>query len=483
MAVTSTLAVTAFQARNAAREERRQAEGLVAFMLGDLKDKLEPIGRLDALDGVGSRVLAYYSRQDKSELTDASLTQRSKALSLMGQIADARGDSRTSLKLYREAMAGTAEAMRRRPTDPEPIFDHAQNVFYVGSISHDDGDFRTAENSFREYQRLARQMIALQPDSMKYRMEQQYAEFNLGVVLSDERRFAEAVSQFEEALSTMQAISSADPSNKSYQQNIAESLTWLADAERAVGKYDRAIAHRQRNVAVYNQLLRATGDVQYRQHIVPALRSLGDLYEERGQHAAAETQYRASVANADALVTVEPNNTVWTDYGIRGYLDLARVLIATGRHDEARLQASTASRMLDALLRRPSPKLDWRKDAINRDLTLAKLALVSGSRDEAFELAQRAVNGAHAIHTVDKIADSFRVARALLLQGDVQRERGDLASARAAWTVALAAVPNRVTELPDEMAVHAGILDRLGRGAEAQPLKSKLNSIGYRTDL
>ena len=32
-------------------------------MLGDLKDKLEPIGKLDALDGVGSRVLAYYRRQ------------------------------------------------------------------------------------------------------------------------------------------------------------------------------------------------------------------------------------------------------------------------------------------------------------------------------------------------------------------------------------------------------------------------------------
>jgi hypothetical protein len=60
MAVTSTLAVTAIQARNEAREQRSEAEGLISFMLGDLKDKLEPIGRLDALDGVGARVLAYY---------------------------------------------------------------------------------------------------------------------------------------------------------------------------------------------------------------------------------------------------------------------------------------------------------------------------------------------------------------------------------------------------------------------------------------
>ena len=60
MAVTSTLAFTAIQARDAARDQRREAEGPDRFMLGDLKDKLEPIGRLDALDGVGARVLDYY---------------------------------------------------------------------------------------------------------------------------------------------------------------------------------------------------------------------------------------------------------------------------------------------------------------------------------------------------------------------------------------------------------------------------------------
>ena len=37
-------------------------------MLGDLRDKLEPLGRLDVLDAVGARALAYYEKQDKSAL-------------------------------------------------------------------------------------------------------------------------------------------------------------------------------------------------------------------------------------------------------------------------------------------------------------------------------------------------------------------------------------------------------------------------------
>jgi tetratricopeptide (TPR) repeat protein len=480
MAVTSTLAVTAIEARNEARDQRREAEGLVAFMVGDLKDKLEPIGRLDALDGVGTRVLAYYSKQDTAQLPDAALTQRSKALSLMGEVAEARGDTRSALKLYREAMAGTAEAIRRKPADPQALFEHAQNVFYVGAIAHDDGDFRTAENSFREYQRLARQMIALQPDSMKYRMEQQYADFNLGVALSDERRFGEAIPQFQEALSTMQAISTADPSNKTYRQNIAESLTWLADAERAVGKYDQAIAHRQRNVALYNDLLVRTHDVQHRQHLIPALRSLGDLYEDRAQYPLAEAQYRAAIAQADFLTGVESSNTLWIDYGVRARLDLARVLLETGRRDEAIAQTAAACRSLATLLSRGTPRPDWRKDAVSCDLTQAKLALASGAKDQALNSAQEGVNHARTIHSVDAVADAFRVARAYRILGDTRRERGDLAAARAAWSSALASVPSRVRELPDEIADHAAILHRLGREDEAKRLTAKLQGLGYR---
>ena len=116
MAVTSTLAVIAIQSRDAARDQRREAEGLIGFMLGDLRDKLEPIGELDALDGVGSRVLAYYQKLGTTDLSDAALLQRSKALSLMAEVANLRGDSDGALRLYREAATGTEEAIdARRP--------------------------------------------------------------------------------------------------------------------------------------------------------------------------------------------------------------------------------------------------------------------------------------------------------------------------------------------------------------------------------
>jgi hypothetical protein len=87
------------------------------------------------------------------------------------------------------------------------------------------------------------------------------------------------------------------------------------------------------------------------------------------------------------------------------------------------------------------------------------------------------------VHTADKVQDAFRLARAYRVQGDIERDRGHLAAARAAWTTGLALIPADTFEQPDEIAEHAAILQRLGRSAEAQPLASKLASIGYRNAL
>ena len=480
MAITSALAFAAIQARDSARDQRREAEGLVAFMLGDLKDKLEPIGKLDALDGVGSRVLTYYSKQDAAELTDAALSQRSKALTLMAQVANSRGDSKAALSLYRQAMTGTAESMRRDPSNAEAVFDHAQNVFYVGEIAEKAEDYRTAEQSMREYQKLARRMVALQPDNLKYRMEGQYADFNLGVVLYDQRRFPEAVAQFKNALSTMEAIAKADPNKKEYQQGVAEALTWLSDAERSTGDYDAAIAARQRTVVKYGQFYDKWRDVKFRERMSAAQRWLGNLYAERGQQDLARQQFEAAIASADALTAVEPDNALWLSLGATARIALAKLLIATSHYDDAAAEAAKGCQILEGLVRRPSPRPEWRRAPYACASLRADMAMASGAKDQALAAAQQALAAAGKVRSSDKEEDAFRLARAYRLVGDVQRARGDQGAAQAAWSRALQVMPKDVAERPDEMQVHATLLERLGRNSEAKPISERLQAMGYR---
>ncbi len=313
MGVTSTLAVTAIQARDSARDQRREAEGLISFMLGDLKDKLEPIGRLDALDGVGGRVLAYYQKQDTSALPDLSLMQRSSALSLMASVANSRGDLDGAMRLYREAMAGTREAIRRKPTDPQRIFDHAQNVFYVGDIALRRGDQKAAEAAFRDYKTLSDREVALDPDNMKWRVEAQSADANLGVMLFNERRFPEASKQLEQALRAMDAFAAADPANIDYRKSLIESLGWVADSHFAEGRLDAATSDRQRDVALLKRLLVQSRDSDFRWKLIAAERMLAKLYAVRGETDRAIQQVGDASTQSDQLLAVEPTNSKWIE--------------------------------------------------------------------------------------------------------------------------------------------------------------------------
>ena len=481
MAVTSGLAITAIQARDAARDQRREAEGLIGFMLGDLKDKLEPIGKLDALDGVGARVLAYYQKLDTSKLSDAALMQRSRALSLMGEVAILRGDLDGASRLYGEASAGTAEAIRRNPDDPQRLYDHAQNQFYFADIATRRGRIDSAEAAFREYKRLADRMVELAPDNMKWRMEVQNADANLATMLSKRRRFNEAATQWAQAYRMIDALATADPNNRDYQQSLVESIAWYADAEMDAGHLDSAIALRLRNVDLLTQLANRTQDVNYQYRLILAERALGNLYASQDRMDLALQHMRTAVAQADRLAQVEPDNAKWLGYGAKAKSDLADLLLRTGVLAEARATNEAACSIVGRLLSKVGNQPGWRAGLRDCWMLRAQLAHAEGSKTEAMSDAGRAVEIAKTVKGTDQASDRYSLAKSYRLLGDMRRSAGDAVGATAAWQAALAALPTVSGERPSEMRNRAEIHRRLGRDVDARLLEGKLAAIGYKS--
>jgi tetratricopeptide (TPR) repeat protein len=478
MAVTSTLAVAAFHARNEAREQRREAEGLVGFMLGDLKDKLEPIGRLDALDGVGARVLDYYRKQDKSELSDAALSQRSKALSLMGQVAGLRGDAGQSERLYREAMGGTSEAIRRNPNDTQALYEHAQNVFQIGELARDRGDFGAAEAAYREYKRLADRMVALQPDNLKWRVEAEDAEANLGIVFFNQRRFIEADRQFQTALSTIDAVVAVDPSKADYQEALSETLGWLGDAKLASGDLGGAQQARVRQIALLERMIaRSSGNVNYRSKIIVAYQSLGRIILARGNPTAAVPVLRRAVDEADRLLPGEPDNMRWQGFAAAAKLSLADAMLTSNDLGGAADQIQQGCRGIQQVIARDRSVLPWRNSLRACFSVRAELALRKHLDEETVESARQALKLVGFDHSIQAAAELARLHR---LTGDAYSRMGRQPEARSEWSASLAALPPDAKSRPAEMAERAAALRRLGQSAEADRIKSDLTAIGYR---
>lgn len=480
MIVTSGLAVAAIQARDSARDQRREAEGLVGFMVGDLKDKLEPIGKLDALDGVGARVLAYYEKQDASELPDSALLQRSRALSLTAQVAYLRGDASTAQQLYRNAMRGTAEAIRRSPDDPARLFDHAQNVFWIGELARERSDMGRAEAAYREYKSLADRMVAIEPDNLRWRMEIFYANENLGIVLFNQRRFALAAERFEGSLRPMESLASIDPDNAEYQKELSNVLAWLADAERAQGHLKVATSLRERQVSFLSRLISSgKTNVEFRQQLIPARQALGILLNSTGEVDRGIEQLRMGVDVADRLIPVEPDNVMWKGLAAQAKLELAGMLLSQDRTEEAAAQARSGCDLAGFVHAR-DPGATWRYLRTTCFTVRSRLALEGGKTSDALRFADAALASARTERSEDSIKDRYSVAAGYRLLGDVQTRMGDGEAARTAWVTGLGQLPANVVERASELNGRLELLRRLNRAGEVRPLAARLEAMGYR---
>jgi len=479
MTVTSGLAVTSVLARNEAREQRREAEGLVGFMLGDLRGKLEPIGRLDALDAVGERALAYFEKQDKGDLSDEGLAQRSRALTLMGEIAFTRGDLDGALRRYREAVTGTSEALRRTPGSAQALFDQAQNVFWVGYIDWQRGDTDAAAKAFREYKRLAVRMAAAAPGNTKYKLEGIYADTNLGIVLLDQRQYATAAQAFRRSLRTTEALAAAAPLSSDYQKQYANTLAYLSDALSYSGEFEEAVAHRERQLALVDRQYSVTRDVNYRDHARTAHRALGRLFMYRGEVKLGLEHARTASRLADELIRMEPANTLWLEFGAGAQLDLGQSLIASGDRESAGAAVRSGCDNGAKLIAKDPSVAAWSGRLQRQCLTArARLALDRGATGEAIGLG-RAALATFKTRPTDP-DDQHEAALAHRLIGEADRVMGDRASAARQWNRALAGWPEQGGEPPPHLADRAVLLKLIGDSAGADRIASRLDRIGYR---
>ncbi|HET7604520.1 MAG TPA: toll/interleukin-1 receptor domain-containing protein [Sphingomicrobium sp.] len=480
MAVTSTLAVTAIQARDEAREQRKQAEGLVGFMLGDLKDKLEPIGRLDALDAVGSRALAYYQHQDKGSLSDEALAQRAKALTLIGEIANARGDLAGALSRYQEALASTGEAVRRYPDDPQRLFDHAQNVFWVGYIAYQRGQLGPAAARFREYERLADRMVALAPDKKEYRLEQDYANTNLGTVLMAQHRYREAAATYGTTLGLAEALAASEPANRDYQKQVNDTLAWLADAQEASGALEESLATRERQQRILADLERADPrDTEVQRDLMTSRRAVGRLLASRGEIAAGLEHATAAARIGDALFRIEPENTEWLQAIAAARFDLADLQLAANQATEAATTTRASCDLVRRLVGRNREVVDWKSQFQSRCLRIrSRIALAGGDADQAFELARQSLAAAQM--TPKPIERGILSFMALSAAGSALEAANRHDEAARWWAAAAQSIPRDIELAPNEEAALAALKLRLGDRAGAQQLISTLSTIGYR---
>lgn len=248
-------AFTAVDARKAAETSQAQAEGLVEYMLTDLKDKLEPVGRLDVLDSVGDKVLDYYDTVDTERQSGASLARQARARHVLGQVALDSGKMEVAETYIRAAYALTEKVLVKSPNDPEAIFAHAQSEYWVGKLYYDQRYFDMARPYWTAYDALAQQLVLLDDQNPKWVAEAGYGQNNLGSLARRTARYATALEHYKAALQSYDRVLELEPTNTAIQQSKANTLAGAEQAALITATSDESRDYLNQQIEIYETAL------------------------------------------------------------------------------------------------------------------------------------------------------------------------------------------------------------------------------------
>jgi len=319
MLIMAALAVVALRARAEAERQRAEAEGLVEFMLTDLRDELRKVGSLHVMEAVNARALSYYNaRSDLTELSDESLGLRARILQAIGQDKVSRDDFVAALSVFREAYRTTREQLARAPADPRRMAEHITSNNGIGRVHELRRKWPIAQRYYLASAELGDRLAVAAPNDPAYLLMAASGTVNLGnVAMIGRRDYPTAQRYYERGLLRLaRAVARARGEDREHAFLAqANAYGWLADTYFRRCDWPQFLHIRRRQNEVLNTLLRQprserdNRDMSYR--VAASQRGLAHAYHRTGDDPQARRFLFQAYKTIIELTAYDPRNAQW----------------------------------------------------------------------------------------------------------------------------------------------------------------------------
>jgi tetratricopeptide (TPR) repeat protein len=307
------LLVMAVRAEREAKRQRQQAEGLVEYMLTDLRDRLKGVGRLDVMTAVNERAMGYYGAQgDLDALPPESLDRRARILHAMGEDDEVRGDLGKALAKFTEAHRATAIVLAQRPDDPDAILSHARSEYWLGYSLQKQGAYRAAVVRYSKQFPLLEHVLMLKPDDLAARKEVGWAHNAIGVALSIGLEDGQnALMHFQKYRDVFAALARENPTSAEVLFSLSDAHAWVADANVMNGRDNVAESERRSQARLLDTMLKKEPENRrYAWARIGADRALFKICHRAGRDSCSSESIDAAAKRFSAI-THDPENLEW----------------------------------------------------------------------------------------------------------------------------------------------------------------------------
>jgi serine/threonine protein kinase/tetratricopeptide (TPR) repeat protein len=442
--------------RASAVAQRDAAEKLASYMIGELRDRLEALGKLDLLAGVATEVQAYYGAlgpdADSSDL--AAFQRRAAALGAVASVEAERRDFAAAEALLRAEVA-LSDAVRRRTAGnlEAAILGVTSRTDLAGTLSR-SGRLADAVAVALEADAAGAELVAEAPLDSRVLLAAARATAGAGHLLAQQGKLDEARAYARRSQEQLAKLGASPSLDSARYDEMATTYGKLADVWTTTADWPSCAETFHTHNAFRREQLKQTPDhVGYGKALAFGLRGYGFALQNLGSYDEAIAAYHESIAIRAALLANEPQNLTLA-YEQAGALAMLCDLelpwhgpiAAAETCAEARAQAERV------LARRPNDVKA--QDVLSRALRASgNVSLAAKRNEEALVMFQGATEWARRVRASEPTVVQFgaRVSLSLGLVGAAETALNRTTEADPPLREALAIAEARLAEASDDV--------------------------------
>lgn len=489
------LTIFAFAAEREAQKQakaanlaRDQADGLINFMLTDLRDKLKPIGRLKILGDVADKAKAYLEGLPGEQITSSRLRQRAvmltnlgdvlkdkgdlpKALetyqqsltikqrlaektpsdtglqadlsagyNLLGEALRAKGDSQAALDAYRQGLKISNRLSEQDPSKADWLSNLANSYQGVGYIQELGGNLKAALDAFQQSLEIRRGLVEQDKTKAEWQRDLSASYNRVGDVFSEEGKIQESLDAFEQSLAIAKRVAESDTGNTDWQSDLSVSYERVADMLKEQDRLAEALADFQLSLNIRRTLVEQDkSNTSWQRNLGIDYLSVGDVYKAQSKLPEALQAYREGVAIFQQLVNQDKSNGSWQDDLSWSYNHLGDVLLAEGNLSEASDVYKQGLVINKRLVEQDQNNTTYQDDLSTSYEKVGDVALARDQPNEALSAYRLSLKLRQALVDRDSSYTQFRDELSAIHEkvGDVLRTQGNLPVAVEEYQVSL----------------------------------------------
>jgi tetratricopeptide (TPR) repeat protein len=392
----------AMESRQTADVARATVERLLNDVLFDLRDELEPMGRLALLEPISKSAETYFASVPASADNDEQQRNRAVVFESRGGLLLAQGDAAGALASFEQGASLLRERLRQEEENVQRMHDLALGLERVGSAREALGEMKLAEAMYEEMGGLFERMKAMGEGAWRVdaalpaerlgdlrrmagdatgamrhyeaglewlkgldevtevvRMRVAFLEEKMGGALEQMGQVEEAGARYEKALGLLREVHLEAPENRRYEAALAIAHGRLAKVRPG----REGLEHAREQVERFAQLAELDPlHLSWQRQYAAALLQLGVSEEANGMGGEAVATFRRALGVIVPTQKAHPEVVGLVRERVAVHLRLAAGLLKAGKDAEAKEQAGESLRLMKGLER--TAELDgWRKTA------------------------------------------------------------------------------------------------------------------------